>query len=202
MNKLVVRFSLVALLILVSACKPIWYKPPDTPEALWQLRSEKLATLTNWAIKGRTAITQGTEGWNAGISWSEQQGAFQINLTGPFAQGGVVLKGDKQQVVLTMAGGKKITSTTPETLLEEHLGVRMPVSALRDWVRGLPDAKQKVDTMELDIEGRITYLKQQDWEVEILRYVPFEEYFMPAKIFIKHPDVSLRLIIRDWDKAE
>ncbi|PCH65648.1 MAG: outer membrane lipoprotein LolB [Gammaproteobacteria bacterium] len=202
MTKLVVRFSLIALLVLVSACKPIWYKPPDTPEALWQLRSEKLATLTTWAIKGRTAITQGKEGWNAGISWSEQQGAFQINLTGPFAQGGVVLKGDQQQVVLTMAGGKKITSTTPERLLEEHLGVRMPVSALRDWVRGLPATKQKVDTMELDIEGRITYLKQQDWEVEILRYVPFEQYYLPAKIFIKHPDVSLRLIIRDWDKAE
>ncbi|MBL4638190.1 MAG: hypothetical protein JKY76_02395, partial [Proteobacteria bacterium] len=59
MTKLVVRFSLIALLVLVSACKPIWYKPPDTPEALWQLRSEKLATLTTWAIKGRTAITKG-----------------------------------------------------------------------------------------------------------------------------------------------
>jgi len=202
MNNLLVRCSLVLLLMLVSACKPIWYKPPDTPEALWQLRSEKLATLNDWAINGRTAITQGKEGWNAGIKWSEQQGSFQIHLTGPFAQGGVVLKGDQQQVVLSLDNGKKVTASTPEALLEEHLGVRMPVSALRDWVRGLPDKTQKVDTMELDLEGRITYLKQQDWEVEVLRYVPFEDYFMPAKIFIKHPKLSLRLIIRDWDTAE
>ena len=202
MKKLVVRSSLVALLILVSACKPIWYKPPDTPEALWQLRAQKLATLTNWAIKGRTAVTQGNEGWNAGISWSEQQDQYQIRLVGPFAQGGVMLTGDKQRVVLTMANGEQISSTSPETLLQEHMGVRMPVSALRDWVRGLPYQKQPVDVMELDAEGRITYLKQQDWEVEILRYVPFEQYYMPAKIFIKHPDLSLRLIIRDWERAE
>jgi len=202
MSKLLMRFSLLALLMFVTACKPIWYKPPDTPEALWQLRSEKLATLDNWAIKGRTAITQDKEGWNAGISWSEQQDKFEMHLTGPFAQGGVKLNGDEQQVVLALDNGQKVIASTPEVLLEEHLGVRMPVSALRDWVRGLPDKKQKVDKMELDIEGRITYLKQQEWEVEILRYVPFEDYFMPAKIFIKHPKLNLRLVIRDWDRAE
>ncbi len=199
---ILMKIPLLAVLLVVSACKPIWYKPPDTPEALWKLRSEKLATLDNWAIKGRTAITQDKEGWNAGITWSENQGKYEMHLTGPFAQGGVKLKGDKQRVVLALDNGSKVSAATPEALLQEHLGVRMPVSALRDWVRGLPDKKQKVDAMELDIEGRITYLKQKDWEIEILRYVPFEGYFMPAKVFIKHPDINLRLVIRNWDQAE
>lgn len=202
MTRLVVRFSLVSLLVLITACKPIWYRPPDTPEALWQLRSKELTTLNNWAIKGRTAIVQGKEGWNAGLAWREQSASYQINLTGPFAQGGVELKGDKQQVVLTMASGEQIVATSPERLLQENMGVNMPVSALRDWVRGLPYKVKKIDTMKLDEEGRLTYLKQQDWEIEFLRYVPFEQYSMPAKIFIKHPEINLRLIIRDWEPVK
>ncbi len=202
MTKLLNRLLLVTVVVMMSACKPIWYKPAEPAETLWQQRSVKLAALNNWSIKGRTAITQGSEGWTAGLNWQDLPERYQIALTGPFAQGGAVLTGDNQQVVLTMADGTTVSAATPEALLKDNLGIHMPVSALRDWVRGLPYQKYPVESMQLDIEGRITHLKQKDWQIEILRYVPFEHYYMPAKIFIKHPDINLKLIIRDWERAK
>lgn len=202
MNKLFFRFSVIALLILVSACKPIWYKPPKTPEGMWEQRSKELVTVDKWAVKGRSSIVQGDEGWNVGLKWRQSLNNYQINLTGPFAQGGVVLTGNDKKVTLFLGDGQKISSASPEALLEEHMNLKMPVSALRDWIRGLPYQKQKIDKIEFDIEGRITYLKQQDWEVKILRYVPFEKYEMPAKIFITHPALNLKLIIQDWEPVK
>ena len=53
-------------------------------------------------IRGRTAITQGDEAWNAGLNWRENTGIYRIKLIGPFSQGGIHLDCTPQQVVLTL----------------------------------------------------------------------------------------------------
>jgi outer membrane lipoprotein LolB len=202
MSNVAFRVSLILLLITLTACKPIWYRAPKTPEGMWEQRSPALMTLDKWAMKGRSAIVQDEEGWNVGLKWRQSNKNYQINLTGPFSQGGVVLTGNSEKVTLFLGDGQQISSGSPEALLEEHMNLKIPVSALRDWVRGLPYEKLEVDKVEYDSEGRITYLKQQDWEVKILRYIPFEQYEMPAKIFIEHPGLSLKFIIQEWETVK
>ena len=129
----------VILAMLATACVPIWQQRPDiSPEILWQARRMDLTQLDGWQIQGRTVITQQREAWNAGLRWRQDQGSFQIQLLGPFAQGGISLEGDDKQVLLTMEDGQQLSSTSPETLLLETLGMNLPVSALRDWLRGIP----------------------------------------------------------------
>jgi len=195
------RILFVALIsLLVTACTPVWQQRPDSsPESLWDARYQDLVQLDRWEIKGRTVITQGKEAWNAGLYWQEDRGTYQIRLLGPFAQGGVTLNGNEKQVTLTMADGKKSSSPSPEALIAETLGVHLPVSALRDWVRGIPYQSTNFKSIEYDNEGRITHLIQQGWDIKFLRYIPFENYSMPAKIFIKHNEFSLRLVISDWE---
>lgn len=195
------RTLVVALLsLLLTACVPFWQQRPDSsPESLWDARYTDLVQLDRWEIKGRTVITQGNEAWNAGLYWQEDRGSYQIKLLGPFAQGGVTLDGDEGQVTLTMADGTQSSSPSPEALIAETLGIHLPVSALRDWVRGIPYQSTNFKSIEYDAEGRITHLVQQGWDVKFLRYIPFENYSMPAKIFIKHDEFSLRLVISDWE---
>ena len=197
------RIFIIGVILLSTACVPLLQTKPDVnPESLFETRAKELRLLDQWKIKGRTMITQGSEAWSVGLRWQENRGDYQIKLEGPFAQGGVTLDGDKYQVVLTMTTGEKIASTNPEALILETVGWNLPVSALRDWIRGLPYNKQSYESVTYDDEGRITHLVQQGWDVKFLRYVPFDMYSMPAKIFIKHPDLSLRLVISRWDKVQ
>jgi outer membrane lipoprotein LolB len=194
---------LAGLSLLLTACAPLWQpKTTLSPEQLWQQQQQKLASLENWRFRGRTAITQGREGWNAGISWQQQGDSFVIKLSGPFSQGGAELSGDNTQVTLTLDNGEEYSAQTPEQLLAETLGWLLPVSALRDWVRGVPYQEVAIDTYELDENGRLKTLQQAGWQIEYLRYVPFDGRVVPAKIFIKHPDLNIRLIISDWSQAE
>lgn len=181
---------------------PIWQTKPNnlSPESLFELRYKALVELERWEIEGRTVITQGKEGWNVGLRWQENEGLYQIRLEGPFSQGGATLNGDETNVVLTMNDGKQYSAATPEVLITDVMGWELPVSALRDWVRGLPYSKQTIALAEYDEQGRLIHLVQQGWDVEFLRYIPFEDYSMPGKIFIKHSEISLRLIIVDWDR--
>jgi len=199
MKKLLSSFALLCL----TACTPFWQtKPPSTPDALWQMRLAQQSELERWAFVGRTAIVQGREGWNAGIVWEEQHQQFHIRLSGPFSQGGVALDGNMDSVTLTMDDGEQLSAATPEQLLAEAMGWLLPVSALRDWVRGVPYSKVAVDKQELDEFGRLTRLEQAGWQIEFLRYMPFEQYSMPEKVFMKHADLSVRLIVSDWRRPK
>jgi outer membrane lipoprotein LolB len=194
---------IIALLLAATACAPIsQQRPASDPELLWQLRYQALVQLEQWQLQGRTAIIQGKEGWNAGLRWQENSGAYQIKIEGPFSQGGITLDGDASQAVLTMADGQKISAADPEILIKEALGIQLPVSALRDWVRGIPYSSINIDRIALDAEGQVTHLVQQDWDISFLKYVPFGIYSVPTKIFIKNQDLSLRLAVTRWNKIE
>lgn len=186
-------------MLLISGCTPFWQtKPAAVAEILWQQRAEKLQELDQWSFRGRTSILQGKEGWNAGVSWEQVQDTFKIRLTGPFAQGAVELSGNAKQVEMLTSEGEKYTADTPEQLLEEVLGWRLPVSALRDWVRGLPYHNENITLQEMDDDGHLVAINQAGWQVDFIRYVPFAGQQVPDKIFIKRDDLSVRLVISGW----
>lgn len=190
-----------SLLVLLTACTPFWQTKPVVPaEALWQQRVIELQQLDQWAFRGRTVIQQDGEGWNAGVSWQQDKDNFQIRLTGPFAQGAVELIGDASQVEMRTSDGETYQADTPEQLLEEVLGWRLPVSALRDWVRGLPYSGEEITLREIDDKGHLLALNQAGWQVEFLRYVPFAGQQVPDKVFIKRDDLSVRLVISSWQQ--
>lgn len=189
--------------MMLSACVPFWQtRTAATPEQLWEQHQSQQASIESWAFKGRTAIIQGREGWNAGIQWQEQGQQFHIKLSGPFSQGGLELDGDAETVRLTLDDGETMEASTPEQLLAEAVGWLLPVSALRDWVRGLPYAKLPIDSKTLDEQGRLTRLEQDGWQIEFIRYMPFQGTSMPAKVFMKHPEMSIRLVVSGWSQPK
>lgn len=190
------------LVIFLSACSSLVERPPATPaEELWQQRQIALAAIDAWSFRGRTVITQDREGWNAGVNWTQNADVFQIRLTGPFSQGGVDLQGDSQQVTLTLSDGEQFHAATPEQLLSEVIGLRLPVSALRDWVRGLHHETLQIDARELDEQGRLVTLEQDGWHIAFMRYVPVAGQQLPDKVFIEHADLNVRIVVTSWRSA-
>lgn len=185
--------------ILVTACTPFWQTKPLAPaELMWESRQTALKQMDIWSFRGRTVIRQDKEGWNVGVTWQQQQQAFNIRLFGPFSQGAVELAGDDQQVTMMFSNGETYSAETPEQLLAEVMGWLLPVSALRDWVRGLPYEAVEIDKKTLDEKGRLTTLSQAGWQIEFVDYVPLEGNDVPAKIFIEHPQLSIRLVMNGW----
>jgi len=193
------QLLVVTGLLLMTACTPFWQtKPLEPAEQLWETRQTALKQMDNWSFRGRTVIRQDKEGWNVGVTWQQQQEEFNIRLFGPFSQGGVELAGNDKLVTMTFSDGETYSAATPEELLAEVLGWLLPVSALRDWVRGLPHAPIKIDEKTLDEKGRLITLSQAGWHVEFVDYAPLEGNDVPAKIFIEHPQLSIRLVMNGW----
>jgi outer membrane lipoprotein LolB len=192
------KIILIVLTILWSGCAT---PPPSSSEAVsaWTTRQTRLTQLTAWQVKGRIGVVSGQEGWHATFQWVQQQPNYRIDLIGPLGQGRVVIESDGEEVRVQTQDGQRWTAPDPDDLLEQTLGVRLPINGLRYWVRGLP-APGPTPVLETDSEGRLTRLEQNGWIIQYLIYAPtsIPDLDLPERVIAQHRDLSVKLVIEQW----
>lgn len=193
------RLTTLLLLLLVAACSPLPPRPlPDNSAGQsWQLRQQQLRQLTHWQLSGRLAVQNDHEAWHMSLEWQQRQDRYSLNIIAPLGQGSMQLHGDAVQVMLLTDKGETINSSNPDQLLYQQLGWKVPVSALRYWVLGLP-APGEVQQQSLDEFGRLNHLTQAGWEIEFLDYQPQQGVELPRRVFIDNHLARVRLVISNW----
>ncbi|MGM0594057.1 MAG: lipoprotein insertase outer membrane protein LolB [Pseudomonadota bacterium] len=195
------RLLLPLLLLLLSACSSTPERPlPDDNQRAWEQRQQRLAQLQHWDLTGRLAILTDHEGWHVSIDWQQRAERYAIMLAAPMSQGALKLDGDNRQVTLQSDQGSSISANDPEALLAQQYGWRVPVSALRYWVRGLP--APGAHQAELDRHGRLTRLAQQGWEIELRDYTEHQGHELPGRVFASNHQGKVKLVIRRWQLLE
>lgn len=189
----------------LSACTTLPVPPAGD---LWQQRQPALTAIRHWVISGRLAILTPQSGWHIRVRWQQQADDYLIQLDAPLGQGAAELRGNAGSVTLRTADGE-FSAASAEALLEQRLGWQLPVSGLRYWIRGLPDAGAAVEHRTLDTAGRLTGLRQSGWDIEFRHYTAIPASAapraLPDKIFLVRrsasPDAALdiRLVIERWD---
>jgi len=160
-------------------------------------RTEQLSRIKNWDLKGLIAIRNTKEAWSANWQWHQNQNNYTIGLFGPLGSHSIQLTGSPNSVLLETSEGKKVTASSPETLLEQQLGWRLPVSSLYYWIRGLPVPNIPAQK-QLDDSQRITVLAQQGWRIEYLRYSSINQIDLPSKMILNNSALNVKIIINLW----
>ncbi len=194
---------LAACLSLLAACAgPAGPGPGNgpTPEQAWQIHKAKLASLKDWQFNGRLVFDNGVEVWSLKVRWQQNANGYNIMLIGPLGSGQVQLRGrDGDGVTLRNADNESFRADNVESLLYQQTGLRMPVSGLRYWILGLPDAAVAEEKYtQLDGQGRLLELKQSDWHVEYLDYQQVTGLSLPEKMILSSGEIEVRLIIDYW----
>ena len=202
-------------LLLSSGLSGCVTQPPTvitTPQQV-QLNQQhliKIMAIKQFSLKGRIAVNTEGKGYSGGLSWAHHSNTDKIEMFSPL--GGKVSEITKNsvEVVLTTSDGKQFNAADAETLTQNTMGWRLPLSGLSDWVLGRPavqpavttDADVSVNTppvTTLDSLGRITTLKQDDWDIEYTQYADHGGYSLPNKIVLRSPKVTLKLIVEQWN---
>ncbi|HID49073.1 MAG TPA: outer membrane lipoprotein LolB [Chromatiales bacterium] len=190
--------AVFAVLLGLAGCAGPAVKPADRHQA-WEARQQSLARLSQWRMSGRVSIVRGSESWHLNVRWRQAGDRFDIFLSGPFGAGQARLAGTAEQVMLYDSEQRSYTASSPERLLYDHTGIYMPVSGLRYWVLGLPDPGKNHDReVVLDDYGRLTELRQRDWQVSLGEYVEVDQVQLPERLEIRRNDVTVRLVVDDW----
>jgi outer membrane lipoprotein LolB len=161
------------------------------------MTSADRAAITRWQFHGRVSLTQGEQGWHAGLDWETRPDQYRLQVSGPLGQGALLLTGDEYGVTLVDAEGRVYMSTDAEGLLLQVAGWRLPVSGLQYWVRGLPAPNTPVEATR-DAQGRLQQLEQSGWNISYQRYQDVAGSAWPVKIRLERDDLTVKLVIDQW----
>jgi len=99
--------------------------------------------------------------------------------------------------VLVDAEGHSSFARDGDALLLQATGWHLPVVGLRYWVRGLP--APGIESIPVyDEAGHLSRLEQSGWVINYYKYQLVEGAPMPSKMQLARDDVSVRLVIKQW----
>jgi len=192
-------FNLVFVLLLLTGCATTpMAVAPENKHLTWEQRQKNLSALQNWNIKGLIAIHSAKDSFSANLQWQQTGNHYTILVFGPLGANSMKLTGMPGQVLLEMADGRKFHATNAESLLNEQLGWRLPVSNLFYWIRGLP-APHLAAQKNGDVYHHLTTLSQQGWQIQYLQYTQAHQLDLPSKIFLNAPGLSVKIVVSQWD---
>ncbi len=169
------------------------------PDKKWQQRKTELSEIKDWVLSGRVAIINGDESWFLNMDWQRHDEKYILDLSGPFGTGHAQLTGTDEGVVLVDSDKNFFTADSPDRLLQEVTGLRMPVKGLLYWMRGIPNWNIKNEKETLDDYGRLALLQQDGWRVRFKRYLDVERHELPQKIFLDGYNLKVKIFVDQWD---
>lgn len=189
------RFAAVLILCVVIAGCAV--REPR-PEGAWA--EERLAffeSRSEWAVSGRAALRDGRRGGQLSFAWEAEGEHHTIDLktvTGGkrwrlrFGPGYAELEGSDVGFMI---------DERPEPLVEAAVGWPIPVSQLKDWIRGL--VSDQSERVSFAGDGTIESLSGESWGLVYRRYDSFDGVLMPVLLEAESDPYRVRLAMRDWN---
>ena len=198
MHRWLSRIALISVLTLV-ACAPVAVRRgPDV--ALLQAQAARealLASMPDWSLSGRIAVSDGHDGGSGRIEWSQHGSDFDIRLSAPITRRSWRLVRQGAQVRLEGLDGGALEGDDAQALLQQALGWVIPVDALAAWVRGARAGSGA--TLEFDADGLPALLDEQGWTVEYRAWTPDTTLALPKKVFASQGQSRVRLQVDRWN---
>ncbi|MFY0990846.1 lipoprotein insertase outer membrane protein LolB [Halomonas sp. C05BenzN] len=192
--RLLTSILILALLAGCAGRAPL----PDGERAAgqWQAQAERLERLDTWVLAGKAGLRTPEDSTSANLDWSQHPHYYRLLISGPFGSGRSTLEGREGRFSLTTPEGR-FEAETPEALMDEQLGWSLPVSALSDWIRGLPSEASE-HRLERDELGFPLRLHQDGWQIDYRDWVLVRELWLPRRMVMEIDTLRVTLVVTDW----
>lgn len=183
-----------ASLLLLSGCA-LWTRHSPEAESAWNARRAALGHVHQFGVQARVAAG-GPFGGKGNLFWRQRADGFDLRVAGPMGGGVLLIRGDGERVEIRTPE-EQLTTTEPERVLRERLGWSFPVSRLRYWALGVPAPGTPAD-IELDEDGRVIAMAQDDWVMEYDEYRTYGAFDLPRRFELGNRDITIKVIVDAW----
>lgn len=161
-----------------------------------------------FALEGRVAVRYGAENISGRIAWTHDPARDEIGLASPLGNQLARLVRAADGVTLTDSRQETFRAADAESLTEQRLGWRLPLSGLTDWVQGRVAtglaagtiADQAAPEAQRDNAGRLSLLMQSGWRIDY----SYEDDTarLPKRLILQYlkavEPLEIRLVIERW----
>jgi len=168
----------------LAACASVPETPPGTHADAFTRGGRFAITVTE--ASGEQQAVQG------GFTWRDDGHRYQLDLTNPLGSTEARVEGRPGHATLTKADGTVLQADTPDALAEEALGGPVPVSSLRDWLRGRLAGDAQASGVQRDDQGRPVAFEQDGWQARLSRY----DNLGPGLLVLQRTEPGRRIVVR------
>lgn len=200
MRLFIITILISTLVACASVSEQVFKSPAD-----WEQRQQHHRQLTHWVIKARLGVQTETDGGSFDVFWQQRADAYDVRLVAPMGQGAVHINGNDDGVTIRLADGSTEYSEHANELFFAMTGLPLPVEGLQDWLRGMPMLAEEIQTISWNEQAQLYKLEQSGWRVEMSRYKSVVGYELPHAFYLERedqPDLSVRLLVREWQPAQ
>lgn len=161
----------------------------------------------SFTLEGRISVNYGTQNVSGKVQWTHHAARDDIALASPLGTQVARLIRDGTGVALTDSEQATHRARDAETLTQQRLGWRLPLTGLTDWVRGRMHGSAP-DELRRDERGRIAFLAEEGWGIE---YAYPDDgsgngssaaTALPRRLFLRYAraaePLEIRLVIDQW----
>ncbi|BBP03273.1 hypothetical protein SFPGR_06950 [Sulfuriferula plumbiphila] len=148
-------------------------------------------------LAGRIAVKYRDQSSSGSLRWRHRPDQDDITLLSPLGQTVTQITRGADGVTLIDQAHKIHRAADTETLTQELLGWRLPLSGLGYWVVGQP-APSLPYQAERDAQQRPTQLVQDGWRVNYSTWQTVDGQGLPRTMTLQRDDLEIRLVMDQW----
>ncbi len=175
---------------------------PVTPQqGPWLKRQLTMSLMPSWQMGGRAALRFKSNAWTFGLNWVQRnKQQFSLQIRNPITGTIVGLLDQSPGKATLKSRGKVSSGPDAERLLQQQLGVKMPVNGMPYWIRGVMAPQYPAGKVTLDAKGRPKQIVQAGWVMDYFNYQSLSFDAMPRKVNIsrKQEQVNVRILAKQW----
>ena len=164
-------------------------------------REAHLAAVKDFRVEGVFSIHQlGRRAEIANYVWDEfSRKNYRIHISSALGLYQVEIHYQFGTVKLWKNGTHVSTAKTPEGLMQNALGWSLPVSQMRDWIKGIPAENAGHYMARYDVYGHLITLAQNGWVLDFSRYkTTKDDIDYPSVITMERSGFFVKIIVRKW----
>jgi outer membrane lipoprotein LolB len=163
----------------------------------WASRVQSLSQLETFGLKGNLEVhAHGHKGAYLTFQWQQTPHDYKFQLLNSAGRVYLELIATKQSAKL-YTKGKTYSAKRAESLIQQHLGVNLPISYFPSWLKGLPAMGYRHERI-LTPTHHLLKLHQAGWFLRYLRYHKIRSTDLPSQILMTKGDWHARLLVTHW----
>ncbi len=167
----------------------------DRALTAYRERTQRLAGLHRWQLKGRVTVQGPEESGQVRLRWEHGSGGSRMVVSNPFGQTLLLVESGTAGLVVRDDRGETYQGWMARAVLRERLGWHVPIERLRHWILGTGDRRAPE---ALDAQGRPRRLAAGPWRVAFKAYSRVEGLWLPQRLEVRRDGIRLRLLVDSW----
>lgn len=198
------KYTLIILPLLLSACHINKNIDNATAEEQWQIHQQDLKQVVAFQVNGSIAhFSDKSRNYARFLILQQSEDIYEIKITTPLGGNIVSLKANSEYAELIDRDGRHYTDRDVESLMKKISNINIPLNSLHNWLKGFSDDTSNI---KLDNSGRLASTEfmqnANKWNLTIPNYMTRKfksrQIDLPATIELKHNDEKIRLKIDNW----